>query len=685
MTELVTRFALQDYDSPRAGRLAILSIDNGGGPRQPPTFGREALDSLDARLDEIERADYRGVLLTGKPFGFAAGADVDRFEGADARFAREAGRRGHEVFAHLQALEIPSLAAINGVCMGGGLELALHCDARTLSRGAMALAFPEVFLSIVPAWGGTQLAPRLVGGPNALRVIVDNPLEQNRTLGPEEAFELGLADRLLEPVDLLEQSLRWLEALAAGEERIEREAPSAAGLEEALERARAHADARVHGATPAPYRALELVEHAARGGDLAEGRRREQQALEELLPSPQAQASVYAFHLTQRRVKQTPGRPEADPRPVRKVAVVGAGTMGAQLGARFLQRMQVPLVLKDIDASVLEEARRSVEGEIDGAVSKGRLSTGRGRFLKSIVTCTTQDRDLAGSDFLLEAVLEKTDLKRTILADAEAIVDEGCVFATNTSSLSVAEMGRDLSHPERLLGFHFFNPVKVLPLVEIACPEGVSDTVVSTAFEVAGTLGKRAVRCADSPAFVVNRILLRFMGPCLEASRAGRAFAEVDRAIEALGHPMGPFSLLGLVGPEIAWHTLRSLHEAWPERFALDANLQQLAESGRGGVYAEGGEADPEVEAFWERDPEATPPGDHEIRQRALEAVAREVRLLLDEGVVADARDVDTCLLLGAGWPFFTGGICKHLDQIGLSEKLLGEPLVGPEDRAGGS
>ena len=203
---------------------------------------------------------------------------------------------------------------------------------------------------------------------------------------------------------------------------------------------------------------------------------------------------------------------------------------------------------------------------------------------------------------------------------------------------------------------------------------------VATAFEVAGRLKKRAVRCADATAFVVNRLLLRFMVPCLQAASAGAGFRDVDRAIQTLGLPMGPFALLGLVGPEIAWHTLESLHEAFPERFPLDRNLRMLAEGDHAGVYTTEGEVDEEVRGKWEVDAEARAPGEEEIRQRALEALAREVHALLEQDVVEDARDVDTCLILGAGWPFFTGGICKHLDQIGISEKLFGEPLVGPED-----
>lgn len=533
----------------------------------------------------------------------------------------------------------------------------------------------------MPAWGGTQLAPRVAGGPNALRVIVHNALDQNRTLKPAQAFELGLADRLIEPVDFLEDSLRWLEAIAAGGEAVGREDPSNDGLDEAVEQARAYADAKVHGATRAPYRAIELVEHAARGGDLAAGLAREEEALEELLPSRQAQASVYAFQLTQSRVRRQPGRPKAEPHPVRRAAVVGAGTMGAQLGAQILQRLEVPVVLKDIDESVLSQARRSIEDEVDAAAAKGRLPRGKADFLKSIVTYTTEDEALAGSDFLIEAVLERLDLKKKIFADAERFVAEDCVLATNTSSLSVSAMAEDLDRPRRVVGFHVFNPVKLLPLVEVACPEDVADEVVSTAFEVARRLRKSPVRCADATAFVVNRLLLRFMAPCMQAASRGTDFREVDRAIQALGLPMGPFALLGLVGPEIAWHTLRSLHASFPERFPLDPNLQALAESKRSGVYRPDGEVDEAARTAWRVDPDASPWSEEEIRQRALEAVADEAHRMLEDRVVPDARDIDTCLILGAGWPFFTGGICKHLDQIGLSRKLLGAPLVGAEDR----
>jgi 3-hydroxyacyl-CoA dehydrogenase/enoyl-CoA hydratase/carnithine racemase len=684
--DLTTRFKVRYYDSPRAGRLAVVTMDNGADHTKPTSFGQKALESLDAALDEVERQDVKGLLLTGKPFVFAVGADITAFEGADEGFARTAGQAGHAAFRRLQDLPVPTLAAINGACMGGGLELALHCDYRTLSEAARPIAFPEVFLSILPAWGGTQLAPRLVGAANALKVIVHNALDNNRMLSARQAFELGFADRLVQPVDVFEDSVTLLEDLATGEVTVDRRPPSTEGLDEAVRNARAAAEGRVHGATRAPYLAIDLIEFAARGGDLDEGYRREEDALAELLPARQAQAAVYSFQLTQQRVKKQPWRPDAPPRKVQQVAIVGAGLMGRQLGVLFVDKLEVPLVVKDIEQPILDDARSYIEGELDKRVRKGKLNPGKATFLKSIVTYTTEYDEIAGSDFVLEAVLERMDLKHRIWADVERVVDDGCVLASNTSSLSIAGQAAGLEHPERVVGFHFFNPVAVLPFLEIVRTERASDQAMSTAFEVSKRLRKSGVQCADTPAFIVNRLLTRFMGSCIEALRHGNGFAEIDQAIKELGLPMGPFELLGFVGIEVAYHTAETLHDAFPDRFPLDETFAAMARLDVDGVYDWSGPGGPqphdEVAELVQVDEGAEKLTADQIRQQALEAVADEAHVMLRDGVVADARDIDTGMLLGAGWPFFMGGVCKYLDQTGLSEKLFGERLVAETDQA---
>jgi 3-hydroxyacyl-CoA dehydrogenase/enoyl-CoA hydratase/carnithine racemase len=598
---------------------------------------------------------------------------------------REAGKGGQEAFLRLRDLPVPTVAAINGACMGGGFEIALHCEYRTLSRGAAALAFPEVFLSIFPAWGGTQLAPLLVGVDNALKSIVVNPLNQNKMLKPAEAFELGFADRLFDSVDFLEESLAFLEDVVTGAVVVDRpDHTNPANLDELLANARKFADDKVHGATRAPYLAIDLIEFAARGGSLDEGYRREEDGLAELVPSRQAQASVYAFNLVQQRVKKQPWKPDAKPRPVGKVAVIGSGLMGAQLGALFLQSYEAPLVMKDIDEAVLDRARAHIEGELDKKVQRGRLSAGKAEFLKGLVTYTLDYEAIRGSDLVLEAVVEVLDLKKKIFAECEQLVDPGAILATNTSSLSVTAMGADLQHPERVVGLHFFNPVAVMPLLEVVRTEVSSEEAMATAFAVAKKLRKSAVQCGDMPAFVVNRLLTRFMGACATAVNKGNDFAEVDDAVKELGLPMGPFELLGLVGLAVAAHVAETMHHAYPDRFPLDANMQMLGKTGLPGIYdwSKGRVPHDQILELWQPEAGAQKLTAEEIRAVALEGIAEEIRHMLDEGVVADARDIDTCMILGAGWPFFMGGVCKYLDQTGISEKLSGAPLIGEVDQA---
>jgi enoyl-CoA hydratase/carnithine racemase len=302
-----TSFRLRQIET-RVGAVAIVTIDNGLDHTQPSTFGRDALRSLSEALDRLEESDWAGMLLTGKPYVFAAGADIDEFpQMTTADLAREAGRTGHELFGRVQALPFPTLAAINGAALGGGVEIALHCDLRSISTAVRHVACPEVFLGIVPGWGGTQLIPRLVGARNAVDFIVANPLRQNRMLTGPQAFELGLADFLLEPAEFVDGSLEALvQAIEHGREP--RAAADLADVADVCRRARADVDDQVQGVAPAPYKALELIEGAATW-TLEEGYRHEEEALAELLPGNEAQSAVYAFDVVERRVKRGVGRP----------------------------------------------------------------------------------------------------------------------------------------------------------------------------------------------------------------------------------------------------------------------------------------------------------------------------------------------------------------------------------------
>jgi len=634
-----TVFKLNRVDT-RVGPVALVTIDNGEDHTKPTTLGRSALESAAELLDRLESGDWAAMLLTGKPFVFCVGADIDEFTKLrSAEEVLEGTRAGHGLFDRLRTLPFPTVGAINGACLGGGLELALHCDARTIASSVRHVGFPEVALSIIPAWGGTQVTPQLVGPEAATKLIVLNPLRQNKLLTAPEALELGLADRLLQPVEFVDESLQFAVDLVESD-GVERPAPDWSELDAVLRKARARVDDAVHGATRAPYVALHLIA-GAKDWSLEEGYAAEEKAMADLLVSPQAQASAYAFTVVERRSKRPPELPDAQPRTVQKVGIVGAGLMATQLATLFLRRLEVPVVLRDLDQARVDEALETIRADV-GA---------RKPFLATIVEGGTGWEQFAGCDLVLEAVFEELDVKREVIAEVRRVAPNA-ILATNTSSLSVEEMGADV-------GLHFFNPVAVLPLVEIVRTPRTTDVELATAWDVVRKLRKRGVLVQDAPAFVVNRVLTRVTTVLMDALEHGNTVEETDEAVLSLGLPMAPSVLLQMVGPRVANHVLETLHGSYPDRFPLSATLAGFANGSEEIVVR--GDARRTVD---------------EIRSDVLEAVADEVRHLLEEGVVGAAADVDACLILGAGYPFFLGGITKHLDQTGVSERIVGSTLA---------
>jgi 3-hydroxyacyl-CoA dehydrogenase/enoyl-CoA hydratase/carnithine racemase len=637
-----------EFKVARVGDVALVTIDNGEDWTKPAFFGQAALESCARALDELAAGDYRAAVITGKPFFFAAGADITEFPDITRERAVAGARAGHELFGRLRALPFPTVAAINGACLGGGVELALHCTARTISTAVRHFAFPEVFLGLFPAWGGTQLLPRLVGPEAAIKVIVSNPLRQNRMLKAADVAELGIADRLLEPVEFVDDSLAFARELA--ERPPERTAPDWSDAETIFRRARTAVDDAVHGAAPAPYVALDLIE-GAQHWSVDEGYAREEEAVGELLPGPQAQASIYAFQLVEQRAKKHPRKPAAQPRAVRKIGIVGGGLMARQIASLFLRRLELPIVIRDVKQEIVDDALAQVRDDA------------KTPFLASLVSGTMTYDGFADCDLVLEAVFEEPEIKKQVFAELETVVADECVLATNTSALSVSDMAAELRRPERVAGMHFFNPVALMPLLEVVRAEETSDETLATVWAVGEQLRKRPILVEDAPGFVVNRVLTRMTRVIMDAVEHGTPVEEVDEAVMSLGMPMAPSVLLQMVGPRVANHVLERMHDSFPDRFPLSPALAALADGG-------------EPVAL-----EDAPRSREQIVEDVLEAVADEIHRLLEEGVVAEAADVDTGLLLGAGWPFFLGGITKHLDQTGLSDRLFGNTFA--EMRAG--
>jgi 3-hydroxyacyl-CoA dehydrogenase/enoyl-CoA hydratase/carnithine racemase len=684
--ERVTSFHVRDVALPGgAGTLALVTMDNGLDHTRPTTIGVGGLLRLKAALDDVTARAQAGeivaVAVTGKPFVFSVGADLKDVGLLTSREqALTVARLGHEQLRRLGELPVPSFAFVNGVAMGGGVELALHCTYRSLSLGTRAIALPETFLGLVPGWGGTYLLPNLVGPEVALRIVVENPLSQNRMLRAGEALDLGLADVGFEPADFLEESLRWAGAVLTGQERVERRPvdDDEPAWEAALARATAVADARTGRAAPAPYRALELV-RLARTADRDTAFAAEDEALADLVMSEEFRSGCYAFDLVQRRAKRPAGVPEGSPaRPITAVGVVGAGLMASQLALLFAQRLEVPVTMTDLDQARVDRGVGHVHAEVDTLLAKGRLGPDRANRLKALVTGSTSTESFADADLVVEAVFEDLAVKQQVLAAVEAVVSPHCVLATNTSSLSVSAMASGLRHPERVVGLHFFNPVAVMPLLEVVRADRTDATTLATAFAVAARLGKTAILVQDAPSFVVNRLLGRFMGEVARIVDEGTPIAVADAAVAGLA-PMPPFVLIGLVGPAIALHNAETLARAFPHRFSVSPTLRRVVEAGKPGFYLPGKGRpclDPDVAALVvpADEPVELTPG--EVRDRVLSVLADETRRLLDDGVVAAVQDVDLAMITGAGFAFWNGGITPLLDRTGAAERVTGRRFL---------
>ncbi|MBU2662377.1 enoyl-CoA hydratase/isomerase family protein [Actinoplanes bogorensis] len=653
-------------------KAAIITLDNGFDYKKPNSFGPGGLASLDAAITEATAGEPAFIAITGKPYIFCVGADITGIPYLTSREqAIELGELGHRVFARLKNSAIPTFAFINGAALGGGLEVALHCHYRTVSGGAAALGLPEVAIGLVPGWGGSQLLPNLIGVPGAAQVILQNPLTQ-KVLRPKQAVELGVADQLFEPADFLERSLEWAAAVVDGSLQVQRPEVDKDMWEGVLFFAKQQLDEKLHGAVPSANKALELLA-LAKDASFEDGTAAETEALADLIMGDESRASLYAFDLVQRRAKRPVGVPDKSlARKVTKVGIVGAGLMASQLALLFVRRLEVPVVLTDIDQARVDKGVSYVTDQIDKLVSKRRLDEGTAAKLRGLVSGSVDKSVFADADFVIEAVFENLDLKKQIWAELEKIVTPEAILATNTSSLSVTAMAADLEHPERVVGFHFFNPVAVLPLLEIIKGERTDDATLATAFAVGKELKKSSVLVKDAPAFVVNRLLTRVTSEIFQAIDAGTPLDVVNEAMDPLGLPMRPIALLQLVGPAVAYHVGETLHRAFPDRFAESENLKKIVDAGLPVMVDD--EINPEVAKLVAGG--SAPLSADEVRAKALDALAEEIRIMLDEGVVAEAQDIDLCMILGAGYPFHLGGVTPYLDRSGTSERVTGKRFL---------
>lgn len=694
--EVLTTAEVTDHELPGgAGTLALLTLDNGAGPRRPATLGPGTLLGLgrvlEAQAERIAAGEVQALALTGVEGTFAAGADLSLVASLeDTSRGEELSLLGHAVYDRIAALEVPTFAFVNGLALGGGLELALAADHRIVAADAKGFGLPEVRLGLIPGWSGVWRVPHLIGPEAAVQVILKNPLDNNRLLKAADAHELGLMDRITDG-DLLAEGLALAAAVVSGDEAVGAELAahrdrdtSDAAWDRALE-GFAKLQAARPGANLPARRHLEQLFAGARTRTRTESAQAEAEALSELIASDEFRHTVYAFlGLVQGRAKKPVGDPGAEQAlPIRKVGVVGAGLMAGQLALLFAQHLQVPVVMTDMDEQRVQRGLEFVQKQVSKQVDRGRLSAEQGEALAGLITGSVDKSVYADADVVIEAVFEDLEVKRTVFRELEGIVREDAILMTNTSSLSVAGMAEVLEHPERLVGFHFFNPVAQMPLVEIVRVEQTTDAALATAFDLARRLRKSAVLVHDAAAFVVNRVLIRLMGEVQASFDAGTDALTADHALDEMAMPMTPFTLAAMVGLPVAQHVSESLAAAFgEERFPVSKNVQALIDGGKTALWAKDvkdpaeaggatGEVVPEATAALLEQGESPQTGE-QLLVRVQDALAEEIGLLLDEGVVAAPEDVDLCMILGAGWPLHLGGITPYLDAVGASERVNG-------------
>ena len=644
-----------------------------------------AIQSLEAALGELERApEFRGVIVRSGKFGsFVAGADVHAIGAiTDATQVVAIVRRAHAVFARLAALRAPTVAAIDGVCLGGGTELALACDSRIASEEPHTqIGLPEVLLGIFPGFGGTTRLPRLIGVSAALDLILTG-----RSLDARRAAKAGLIARAVPAAWLIENAHRRLAELErrgahARRDRYRPKGPMAAFLESApgraivFRQARTMTMKRTGGEYPAALAAIEVMQ-AGIGKSVAEALPLEER-IAELVVGSVSKNLIRIFLLSERAKK---GSPVADasikPAPVASLGLIGTGTMGGGI-AELASRAGIRVRMRDVRPESLTRALVTVRELIDERSRKRRGPAHERDAQLARITATLDLEGFGRADATIEAVIEDLEVKRRVFGELEARMSEGALLATNTSSLSVTELGAGLAHPERFCGFHFFNPVHRMPLVEVVRGARTTDATIVTAVALARRLGKTPVVVADAPGFVVNRILTPYLREAMHLLEEGYGLADIDGAMRAFGMPMGPFEVLDEVGIDVAIKAAGVLGRAFPGRMAPAPALDKLVEAGRFGkktglgFYRHRGrrrEPDPGLAALLGLARQRTPHSRDALAERMVLAMINESAHCLDDQVVADAGSVDLAMIFGAGFPPFRGGPLRHADALGIQK-----------------
>ena len=680
--------------------IALLTFDM--PDKGANVLSRAVMQELSQRFDALEnRTDLAGLaIVSNKPGIFIAGADISEFVASLEIGAEEMAtmcRFGQSLFKRLSSMDFPSIAAINGICVGGGAELAVWCDRRIMTTHAKTeIGFPEVKLGIFPGWGGTARLPRIVGLSNAVEMITGG-----ESLNAADAYKMGLAEDIVAEEDLQAAAIRMIreeqETGAYLKDRTQRALPikmnpTELGFLGAT--ASAYIQQQTKGQYPAPLAALEVL----LGGSMEPvdaALEMEATGMSQLFGTPVNAALFNVFFLTDRNKKDAGIISNGvQPRKIERASVIGAGIMGCGIAAANLKR-GVPVCLSDAAEAALQRGVRLVIDEVAYDKQTKQKNADRAIEYSSQLNATTSDSEIAQSDLVIEAVVETLELKKRIYSRLEPQLNENAILASNTSTLPITQLAKDLKRPEQFIGIHFFNPVRKMKLVEVIRGEKTSDETVATAVGYAKSLGKFPIVVNDGPGFLVNRLLFPYMNEAMALLQEGVEIARIDKAAKRFGMPMGPITLYDMVGIDTSFYAGRTMYDAFPKRTVASPILPALVKAGRLGQKSGKGffnyenkkrraQPDPDVQQYIQ--PYLKPTGeelsDAQISDRLFLPMLLEATQVIEANIVRNVRDIDLGLIFGLGFPPYKGGLMFWADTVGvakLREKL--KPFSGLGER----
>lgn len=687
-------------------RAFNLTVDNEGIARlvfdlpneKVNKFSPEVLKELEQVLDEAAKNEKIKIMAisSGKDDVFIAGADLHSFEPIFKNPTQGAKiiTEGHRVFNKLENLPFPTVALIQGACLGGGMEMALACTYRVVSdHPKTQLGLPEVTLGIIPGWGGTQRMPRLVGLTDGLTMILSG-----KAIKADKAVKMKLADAIYASEffkagtdGFIKQCLSKEGAKAILEKR-KRNGIGTFLLEKnpigraiVFNKAEKDVLSRTKGHYPAPIVALKLIKET-QGMPLKEGLAKEEKTFSDSLISSFANAPnlIHLFFVNE-SLKKNAGAPvEGKPAPVASAAVIGSGTMGSGIAWLFSNK-DIPVRMKDIDWTALGKGFAAINGIYYKLVKDRKVKSSDASLKFHKVTGTTDYSGFKDVDLVVEAAVESLDLKHKILKELEAAVKPNAVIGTNTSSLKISDMASVMKHPERLVGMHFFNPANKMPLVEVVASDKTSPEAVATAVDVCRKLGKTPIVVRDCPGFLVNRVFMAGANEIMRMYEEGADFKRLERMMLDFGMPMSPFVLADEVGNDVGYKVGKTFEEAYGSRFAIPKIVTLMYEkklfgkkNGKGFYVYDGDKKtiNPEVAVLRNStDVKNVVLSDDEMRDRVFLQMINESARCLEENIIANPAYLDMALIMGIGFPPFRGGLLKYADTIGIDaivERLKG-------------